>query len=224
MRLRGSNGVVSEETEGEDLSDDMLKLDPADALSADDAGHEYQERLADLAAAIKKAMAHPLGAKIKNLMGTSAQSAKAHKFDAAMADLDEIEALLDEGGLSEPIDAEGAESAAATGTDNGAESKKLALAQAMADWKTRRAAAVTSLKNVAGKIAASKHASSTKAILEIQAVMKNLTAEPSTLQQVNELRHWLGTDDVVNDVCELADDVRTPLMVPLERMHGLMSA
>ena len=94
----------------------------------------------------------------------------------------------------------------------------------MADWKTRRAAAVDSLKNVAGKIAAAKHASSTKAILEIQAVMKNITAEPATLQQVTELRRWLSTDDVVNDVCELAADVRTPLLVPLERMHALLKA
>lgn len=55
-------------------------------------------------------------------------------------------------------------------------------------------------------------------------MIKNLTAEPATLQQVTDLRKWLGTDDVVNDVCELAEDVRTPLMVPLERMHGLLTA
>ena len=94
----------------------------------------------------------------------------------------------------------------------------------MSDWKTRRAAVVDSLKSVAGKIAAAKHANSTKAILEIQAVMKNITAEPATLQQVTELRRWLSTDDVVNDVCELAADVRTPLLVPLERMHALLKA
>lgn len=225
MRLRNSAGVVAEETEGEDLSEDMLKVDASEALSDADLAQEYQERLAGMAAAIKKAMAHPSGNKIKALMGTSAVSAKGKKYDAAMSDLDEIEALLDEGGFADPVDTadEATPGTPATATES-AEDRKLALADAMTDWKARRAAAVTSLKAVAGKIAGAKHASSTKAILEIQAVIKNLTAEPATLQQVTDLRKWLGTDDVVNDVCELAEDVRTPLMVPLERMHGLLTA
>ena len=109
LRLRNSKGMV-EETEGEDLSDDMLKLGADDALSADDAGEEYQERLAALAEAIRKAMAQPMGAKIKALMASSAQSAKANKYDAALADLDEIEALLEEGGLGETLESEEAES------------------------------------------------------------------------------------------------------------------
>ncbi|MCE9657558.1 MAG: hypothetical protein K8R60_03295 [Burkholderiales bacterium] len=229
MRLRNAAGVVAEETEGEDLSDDMLKLDADDALSAEDAAQEYQERLAALAEAIRKAMAQPMGAKIKALMASSAQNAKANKYDAALGELDEIEALLEEGGLGEALEADESESeeeltnpAAKTG-GNDAEAKKAELARAMDDWKARRAKAVASLKDVAGKIAASKHASATKAILEIQAVMKNITAEPATLQQVNELRKWLSSDDVVNDVCELAEDVRTPLLIPLERMRSLMA-
>jgi len=229
LRLRNSQGAV-EETEGEDLSDDMLKLD--DALSADDAGEEYQERLTALADAIRKAMAQPMGAKVKALMASSAQSAKANRYDAALADLDEIEALLEEAGLGQALESEDAESEAdeptaassSSARSSGADAKKPELEKLMADWKTRRAAAVDSLKSVAGKIAAAKHASSTKAILEIQAVMKNITAEPATLQQVTELRKWLSTDDVVNDVCELAADVRTPLLVPLERMHALLKA
>lgn len=229
MRLRNAAGVVAEETEGEDLSDDMLKLGEDDALSAEDAAQEYQERLGALAEAIRKAMAQPVGAKIKALMASSAQNAKASKYDAALGELDEIEALLEEGGLGEALEGEEGESeeesatpAAKTG-GNDAEAKKAELAKAMDDWKVRRAKAVASLKDVAGKIAASKHASATRAILEIQAVMKNITAEPATLQQVNELRKWLSSDDVVNDVCELASDVRTPLLIPLERMRSLMA-
>jgi hypothetical protein len=128
LRLRNSKGVV-EETEGEDLSDDMLKLD--DALSADEAAEEYQERLAGLADAIRKAMAQPLGAKIKALMASSAQSAKAGKYDVALADLDEMEALLEEGGR-EPLESESAESeveepvppSAAAAKPSAAEAKK----------------------------------------------------------------------------------------------------
>jgi hypothetical protein len=90
-------------------------------------------------------------------------------------------------------------------------------------WKTRRAAAVASLKAVAGKIAAAKHASSAHAIIEIQAVLSNLSAEPATLQQVTELQHYLGSDDVVNDVCELAEDIRTPLLDALGRLHTALA-
>jgi hypothetical protein len=85
----------------------MLKLGADDALSAEDAGEEYQERLAALADAIRKAMAQPMGGRIKALMASSAQSAKSGKYDAALGDLDDIEALLEEGGLGERL--EGAE-------------------------------------------------------------------------------------------------------------------
>ena len=75
-----------------------------------------------------------------------------------------------------------------------------------------------------GEIASAKHASSAKAIIEIQAVIANLTAEPSTLQQVSELQTWLGSDDVVNDVCELADDIRTPLLGALTQLRESLAA
>jgi hypothetical protein len=92
--------------------------------------------------------------------------------------------------------------------------------EAMAAWAARRAAAIASLKSVAAKIAAARHPSSAKAILEIQAVIRNLTAEPATRQQVSELRHWLDTDDVVAEVCALDRDIRTPL---LDALSGLQA-
>jgi hypothetical protein len=95
---------------------------------------------------------------------------------------------------------------------------------ALTDWQARRNTAIASLKAVAGKIAAAKHPSSTRAIIEIQGVIKNLTAAPSTLQQVTELQNWLNTDEVVQDVCELAEDVRTPLLGSLERLHAELAA
>jgi hypothetical protein len=94
----------------------------------------------------------------------------------------------------------------------------------MAEWKARRTAAVNSLRELAGRIASAKHASSAKAIIEIQAVIANLTAEPSTLQQVTELQTWLGTDDVVNDVCDLAEDIRSPLLGALTQLRESMAA
>jgi hypothetical protein len=95
-----------------------------------------------------------------------------------------------------------------------------ARADALAKWTTQRTAAVAALKAVAAKIASARHPSSAKAIVEIQAVIRNLTAAPSTLQQVTELQKWLGTDDVVDEVCTLAHDVRTPLLAALAGLRA----
>ena len=92
-------------------------------------------------------------------------------------------------------------------------------ADAMQQWKAQRAVAITSLKSMASKIAAAKHPSSGKAIVEIQSVVKNLTAEPASGQQVVELERWLTTDQVVADVCELVEDIRTPLGSALEGLR-----
>ena len=98
------------------------------------------------------------------------------------------------------------------------------LAAAAEAWRTRRATALSSLKAMAAQMASAKHGSSARAILEIQAVMKNLTAEPKTLQQVSELQRWLGTDAVVEDVCDLIEDLRTPLYEALDDLRGQLAA
>lgn len=92
--------------------------------------------------------------------------------------------------------------------------------EAMALWKSRREAAIKSLRATASKIAAAKHPSSSKAIIEIQAVTMNLTAEPATMQQVKELQTYLDTDQVVIDVSELAENIRTPLLDALSKLSA----
>jgi hypothetical protein len=92
----------------------------------------------------------------------------------------------------------------------------------MANWKARREAVVASLKAISAEIAAQKHPSSTKAIIEIQAVIKNLTPEPASLQQVKELQTYIDGDQVVNDVSELAEDIRTPLLGALSKLSAAM--
>lgn len=124
------------------------------------------------------------------------------------------------------IEAEGEEGeseASAEGSDGPSAAKK-ALEEALSDWEASRAKALDSFKSVAGAIAAARHASSAKAIMEIKAVMANITAVPNTLKQVTELEHYLQTDDVVNDVCELADDVRKPLLAVLSRLRTQLAA
>jgi hypothetical protein len=91
-------------------------------------------------------------------------------------------------------------------------------------WKTRRTVGVGSLKAVASKIAGAQHASSAPAMAEIQAVLEKLNVEQPTLQQVTELQHYLGANEIVNDVCELVDDIRTPLLEALGQLHTALAA
>jgi len=207
LRVRKTTGEA-EESEGEDIPDDLLKADPAELAAKAQAGKDFQQRLAKLQPEIKKAMNGPAGAEIRELVASILQHGKAAEFEDADAELDEIEVLLEEGGE----------------TDDAATAAAAPAGDAMADWQAARAVALASLKAVATRIGAAKHASSGKAILEISAVMKNISAAPSSLQQVTELQHYLGSDDVVHDVCDLAEDIRTPLLRVLGRLRAQIAA
>jgi hypothetical protein len=297
MRVRKSSGEVEETEGGEDISDDMLKVDPADAEAAV-GKEEFTERFGSLQSAIKAGLTGPAAARLKELMASITKLTKADKYDDADGELDEIEALLSvpdgdeddevevEEAASQEDDKADAEAAfkkrfatlqpgvkaalagpeaarlkelvagitqlakagkfadagkvldgiekllkggsggggSGSGSGGSGDDSGKSAADAMDEWKTRRAAAVTSLKSVATKVAGAKHASSAKAIVELQAVIKNLTAEPSTLQQVKELQQWLTNDDVVNDVCELDQDIRTPLLGALGKLREALAA
>jgi hypothetical protein len=285
LRVRKSNGEVIE-TEGENIPENLLQAEPTTGGDAAQDRTDFMARLAELQPGIKTGLTGANAAAIKELMASITALTKANDYDAADAELDEIEALLagdseDEGDELDDeeatTDAPQAKAKAPvsqgdftsrltalqpgikTGLAGAAQAriKKLVAsvtalgkagkfgdadaaldeieqllkpgggkdpAKAMEEWKTRRAAAVTSLKSVATKVAGAKHASSAKAIIELQAVIKNLTAEPSTLQQVTELQRWLTDDDVVNDVCELAEDIRTPLLGALTQLRSAIAA
>lgn len=128
----------------------------------------------------------------------------------AGSELDEIESLIEAGGQPD-----GALASVAPAPAAGPE---------MTEWKARRAAAVNSLKVVATRIGKARHPSSSRAIVEIQGVLLILGAEPSTLQQVSELERYLGQDDVVSDVCELIEDIRTPLLRALDQLRVQIGA
>lgn len=91
-------------------------------------------------------------------------------------------------------------------------------------WAQARQDAIAVLKGVAREIAELKDPESAQAVLQISAVVKNLTAEPRTLAQVSQLVRYLGTDDVVSDVSDLADDIRTPLLKALSQLHRGLTA
>ena len=52
-------------------------------------------------------------------------------------------------------------------------------------------------------------------------MFKQLGGEPRTVQQVSDMERWLGEDDVVADVCDIEEDIRTPL---LEALQGVRQA
>lgn len=100
----------------------------------------------------------------------------------------------------------------------------LPLADAMQAWAQARTDAITALKGAAKEIADLKDPESAKAVIEISAVVKNLTAEPKTPQQVAELVLYVDQDDVVLDVSEFAADIRTPLLKALAQLHRSVAA
>lgn len=165
----------------------------------------FKKRMLGMRAAIKAGLAGAEAARVRLGVEKITALSEAGKFADAGKVLDAVEALLKKSASTESSDDTGREAA-------------------MQAWKTRRAAAVTSLKSVATQVASAKHASSAKAIIELQAVIKNLTEEPSTLKQVNELQRWLADDDVVTDVCELAEDIRTPLLGALSQLRDAIAA
>ncbi|WKB54347.1 hypothetical protein [Eleftheria terrae] len=166
---------------------------PENAATADvgvDPGTAFNARFAALLPKVKSA-----AREVRAKASEAGLAARKGDFVLAQQLLDETERLL---AMSLPDSSESS-----------------ASRDAMAQWKAARAAAMASLKSVATEIAEAKHPRSAKAILEIQAVAKNLTAEPITAQQINELQNYLRSDEVVHDVSELADDIRTPLLAAL---------
>ncbi|MCW7539688.1 hypothetical protein OOT46_17765 [Aquabacterium sp. A7-Y] len=187
--LYSPDGAVLEQDEAEDQTSPE-----ADA----GVGAAFNARLAALLPKLKSAPQD-----IRSKASEAGLAARQGEFTLAHRLLDETEHLL-----------------AATSPDSGQDdASNASVRDAMAQWKARRSAAVASLKSVATQIAAARHARSAAAIMEIQEVMKNLIPEPSTLQQVQELQNYLGADEVVYDVSELADDIRTPLLGALDQLH-----
>jgi hypothetical protein len=90
---------------------------------------------------------------------------------------------------------------------------------ALGEWKTARTAAIGVLKALAKEAAELRDPESAQAIIEVQAVIKQLSAEPRSAQQVQELTRWVQDDEVVIDVCNLEQDIRTPLLRALAALQ-----
>lgn len=138
---------------------------------------------------------------------------KVRQLDPKGVALDED---LDEDATPQEAQASTSPAPASTDADTGLEAL-------LRTWTTERESAISVLKASARQIAALKDPESAKAILELNAVIKNLTAEPRTPAQVTELIRYLDKDEVVLDVSDFAADIRTPLLKALAQLHRAVS-
>ncbi len=99
-----------------------------------------------------------------------------------------------------------------------------AAAKAAARWEAARAIAVARLQEQIKVVVAIDHPDVGKAELELQAVMRQLEAKVETRQQAAEMARYLHQDEVVADVCDLAFDLKTPLLQLLSEITPQLAA
>lgn len=126
-------------------------------------------------------------------------------------------------------DGEPAEDSAAEATDTPTANPPVQagpppLELALQEWRQARGAAVTHLKALTKEVADARLPETSTAIIQMSAVLKNLSAEPRTAQQVQELLRYLNEDDIVLDVCDIDGDIRTPMLNALQAMQQALNA
>jgi len=127
VRIKRSDGGV-DEADAKDVSDDELKISPAEEAEMLAAGKAYEARLKDLDSAIQAALKGPNAAKVKAMVAAIQSAGKAEKYDVASDGIDELESLLEEGdvGDSDGKDLEADTSTAGPGDKGVAPAKALA--------------------------------------------------------------------------------------------------
>ncbi len=158
VRIRKTTGEVEESEDGEDISDAMVKADPAEAAAKAQAGKDYLKRLAGLTAEIRKAMTGPLPAdikaEIKEQIDAITKHGKAEEYAEADEGLDALEALLED---DEASAADAASSAAGRTAPGAAPAAAQApgnkqLASARLDWGRQRTHAIAEITRLAGTV------------------------------------------------------------------------
>jgi trimeric autotransporter adhesin len=101
VRIKRTDGGVDEAADAPDLTDDQLKVDPAEEAEMLAAGKAYESRLKALQNEIATASKGASAAKVKQLVATINSAGKAQKFADASDLLDELESLLEEGDVTD---------------------------------------------------------------------------------------------------------------------------
>jgi hypothetical protein len=171
---------------------------------------QYAQLKAELYGHAKEAVANKPAIKDKviTLLGQSDRQAKDGNLAAAVTLLGELRTLLQ--GATEFRTAP-----AGGGTQN--------AAAALAAWQEARKKAVEQLGALGKAISASKHPRTTDALIELQAIAKNLTPKPDSLRGVKELERYLQTDRIIDDAESpnpfgMTVALRAPLLTALEEL------
>ena len=127
VRIKRSDGAV-DEADAKDVSDDELKVSPAEEAEMLAAGKAFEARLKELASVIQTALKGPNAAKVKSLEAAIRSAGGAEKYDVASDSIDELESLLEEGDVA---DSDGKDLEADVGTA-GPGDKGVAPAKALA--------------------------------------------------------------------------------------------
>jgi hypothetical protein len=90
---------------------------------------------------------------------------------------------------------------------------------AMKLWQAERANAVANLRALANEIVKAGDPEARRAVILLQAIIKNLTPMPDSLQSVAELERYLTDDDIIVDA-----DQPNPFGVDLKLRAALLPA
>lgn len=174
---------------------------------------QFTARLKGMLPQVKAQAGTPGGDDAKLKVSEAAVFARKQDFVQASLLLDQAEKLL--GSTIPPAPPLPTSSA----TAESATTDQASATNPLAKWQSARAKAIAELKSVAKDIADERHADSSGAIIELKAVIANLTAEPTQDRQIDELERYLEQDEVVIDVCELAYDIRPSLLEALAELR-----
>jgi len=100
VRVKRSDGKV-DEADAKDVSDDELKVSPAEEAEMLAAGKAYEARLKELDSAVQAALKGPNAARIKAMVAAIQSAGKAEKYDVASDSIDELESALEEGDVAD---------------------------------------------------------------------------------------------------------------------------
>lgn len=98
-------------------------------------------------------------------------------------------------------------------------------AAGMEAWRSARSSALASLKALEGAFRAMDEPEVDSAIILLRAIASNLTERPETRRQVDELRRYINTDDIIDDAEEpngfgITVSLREPLLAALDQLQS----
>lgn len=206
VRVRGEdpNDVDEDGEDGEAVVSSPGPSTSSGTGPQDDHGAQAYEELRrelepQLATALRER--HPEATKLRAVDGFAAQKAEAGDYAGGIKALETLAKLL-AAGVTAP------------------KTESPALQTALQDWTKARNAVLLRLREQLLELKQDQaedpgYRLAFDAEIELGAVMRQLTAEPGTTAQLNDLAAWLNDDSVVDDVDRLLGDIRSPLLAAL---------